>query len=241
MASFPIQGLSFDVGGTLIDVWPSVGHAYARVAARHGCADLEPSLLTERFLAAWRERSPGFDYSRDSWAAVVRSTFAHAGALAQDPVFFHDLYNHFAKAEPWRVYPDVVPILQTLRLRGFKLAVTSNWDDRLRPLLGDLQLLSYFDYITVSGELGVHKPHRAIFSATANGLGLPPDSIVHVGDHWTEDVLGARAAGMKAVHLRRGGIQGSEGVEGLGELWAYLGVDGRGGGGEPNLGSGSGQ
>src|SRR5580700_10426449 len=35
-AVLPIRAVTFDVGGTLIEPWPSVGRVYAEVAARHG-------------------------------------------------------------------------------------------------------------------------------------------------------------------------------------------------------------
>ena len=47
-----IKAITFDVGGTLIEPWPSVGHAYAEVAARHGVT-VEPDEVTSRFVKAW--------------------------------------------------------------------------------------------------------------------------------------------------------------------------------------------
>jgi phosphoglycolate phosphatase-like HAD superfamily hydrolase len=48
----PIQAVTFDVGGTLIDPWPSVGHVYAAVAAEHGLTGVDPESLNVRFAAA---------------------------------------------------------------------------------------------------------------------------------------------------------------------------------------------
>jgi putative hydrolase of the HAD superfamily len=47
-----------------------------------------------------------------------------------------------------------------LKRRGLKLGIISNWDDRLRPLLRELQLDSYFDSIVISGEAGRKSPTR---------------------------------------------------------------------------------
>jgi hypothetical protein len=57
------------VGGTLIEVWPSVGHVYAEVAARHGVDGLSAELINRRFAAAWKAARQ-FDYSRSDWAGL---------------------------------------------------------------------------------------------------------------------------------------------------------------------------
>ena len=64
-----ILAVTFDVGGTLIEPWPSVGAIYAEVAAEHGLPGLSAGELTRRFGAAWRTR-PDFGYTRAEWAAL---------------------------------------------------------------------------------------------------------------------------------------------------------------------------
>ena len=98
-----IQAVTFDVGGTLIEPWPSVGHVYAEVAARHGAGQLDVDLLNRRFATAWKAR-PGFDHAVEDWSAIVDETFA--GLIADIPsrTFFPDLYERFAQADAWRIY-----------------------------------------------------------------------------------------------------------------------------------------
>lgn len=200
-----IAAVSCDVGGTLIEPWPSVGHAYVEVARRHGGGGLDPIEVNRRFLAAWQGRGPAFDYSRAAWAALVADSLRGLSPLADDPDYFRELYEHFAGPAPWRVYPDVLPALEELRRRGYLLAVLSNWDARLRPLLTALGVARYFDWLGVSAELGVHKPDPRIFDRAVRALGVPPPAIAHVGDSFEEDVAGARAAGWRAVWLARDG------------------------------------
>jgi putative hydrolase of the HAD superfamily len=118
--------------------------------------------------------------------------------------FFPELYERFAQAGAWRVFEDVTPTLAVLRQRGLKLGVISNWDDRLRALLNSLKLADRFDGIVVSCEVGANKPAATIFEAAAQELGVPAPSILHVGDSFELDVLGARAAGLQAVQIARG-------------------------------------
>jgi putative hydrolase of the HAD superfamily len=188
-----IRAITFDVGGTLIEPWPSVGHVYATVAARFGVGGIAPEWLTENFRRVWKAQT-AFDYSRESWFDVVRETFGgHAAQLP--PEFFPAVFHRFADADVWRIYADVLPTLDQLAARGFKLGVISNWDDRLRPLLASLNLTRHFSSIVISCEEGATKPDTRLFILAARELGVAPGELLHVGDSLEFDVCGAEAAG----------------------------------------------
>lgn len=198
-----IKAVCFDVGGTLIEPWPSVGHVYASVAAEAGLPPHVPDELSTRFMTAWKLKA-GFDYSREAWGKIVVATFGGAPeAFDSKSPFFERLYARFAQASAWRVHDDVRPTLEILKRNRFRLAVISNWDDRLRPLLCRLELDDFFDCIQVSAELGVHKPAPEIFLRTTAALGVTPGEALHVGDSEDEDALGAAAAGLTAVLISR--------------------------------------
>lgn len=202
-ARSPIRAVTFDVGGTLIEVWPSVGHIYAEVATRHGAKGLSARLLDRKFAAAWRAAKQ-FRHSRSGWAGLVDATFRGLTARPPSETFFDELYACFAAPEAWRVFEDVVPTLGTLAARGLKLGLISNWDERLRPLLEQLKLADYFEVIVVSCEVRASKPSRTIFRHAVRKLGLPAGAVLHVGDSLSMDVRGARAAGLSALLLKRG-------------------------------------
>ena len=65
---------------------------------------------------------------------------------------------------------------------GIKLAVVSNFDTRLRPLLASLGILHLFDAVVISAEIGVEKPNPTIFEAACQQLDVRPEAAVHVGD-----------------------------------------------------------
>ena len=196
-----IQAVTFDVGGTLIEPWPSVGHIYAEVAAQYGHKNLQPEQLNQQFALAWRSKK-NFDHSRPAWFELVQKTFE--GLIPRfTRELFDELYARFACAEAWRVFDDIRPALDLLRRRGFKLAAISNWDARLRPLLEQLQLKEYFSAVVISVEAGVAKPATEIFQRAAFLLGQPPRRILHVGDGLTEDVLGAQSARFQTLLLNR--------------------------------------
>jgi putative hydrolase of the HAD superfamily len=196
-----ILAVTFDVGGTLIKPWPSVGHVYAEVAARHGCS-VSPTVLNQRFAQAWW-RLKKFNHSREEWAALVDETFAGLSQSTPRETFFHELYNRFAEASAWRVFDDVRPTLDALAARDFNLGIISNWDERLRPLLDQLGLSKYFEAIVVSQEVGFPKPSPVIFEHASRLLGLAPESILHVGDSREHDAEGATAAGFQMRWLAR--------------------------------------
>ena len=197
-----IKAITFDVGGTLIEPWPSVGHVYAEVAARFGVNGIAPGWLTENFRRVWKTRA-AFDYSRESWFAIVRETFGeHAAKLP--PEYFPAVFNRFAEADTWRIYDDVLPALETLARRGVKLGVISNWDGRLRPLLASLNLSRHFSSLVISCEVGATKPDSRLFACAAREFGVTPGEMLHVGDSMTMDVCGAEAFGATGRQVVRG-------------------------------------
>ena len=88
--------------------------------------------------------------------------------------------------------------------RDRRVAVLSNWPlartiDRYCEAAGWAEHLSA---IVVSQRVGTIKPHPAIFAAARAALGdPPPNAVLHVGDDWAADVVGAKRAGWRAVWL----------------------------------------
>jgi putative hydrolase of the HAD superfamily len=201
-AGRPIRAVTFDAGGTLIEPWPSVGAVYAEAARDAGFGEFSPSELESRFRGAWRNRGC-FDYSRTAWAALVKRAFTGLTSAAGDERLFLAMWNRFAEGAAWRIFPDVAPCLAALRARGISLAVISNWDERLRPLLRNLDLLEAFEFVLPSIEAAAPKPDLRIFHLAANRFSLPREEILHIGDSWLEDWEGARRAGFCALFLDR--------------------------------------
>ena len=212
-----IRAITFDVGGTLIEPWPSVGHVYAEVAARFGVGGIVPELLMRNFGLAWKARTH-FDYATESWFAIVLESFGdHATRLPAE--FFPAVFNRFADADVWRIYDDVLPTLETLAARGIKLGLISNWDARLRPLLTNLNLSRHFSSFVISCEIGATKPDARLFAQAARQLEVAPGEMLHVGDSLAMDVAGAEnfgALGRQIVRCKP--LAGVRQVASLGDL-----------------------
>lgn len=199
-----MRGVTFDVGGTLIFPWPSVGDVYASAANDVGVRGIDAAVVTRQFFDAWRDRK-GFDYSKEAWKHLVMRSFAGTPAAGQEERFFEKLYNDFGRASAWRMYEDVLPLLEWLKRAGKRLGVISNWDERLEPLLDELGLAVHFDVIIISHRAGVAKPDARIFYEAQSQFGIPPEGLMHVGDSRSEDMEGAANAGWRGVLLDRSG------------------------------------
>jgi putative hydrolase of the HAD superfamily len=184
---------------------------YAAVAKEFGI-QCEPDLITRQFADAWRARK-NFGYTLDEWRELVRQSFH--GSQSVLPEMFDAIYERFAEPGAWLIYEDVIPTLETLAEKGIKMAVISNWDERLIRTLEGLGLGCYFEKVIVSSALGAHKPDPRIFDHAARELGVPPGEIIHVGDSEREDVAGARAAGFQARRIRRSGVEKQDDINRL--------------------------
>jgi putative hydrolase of the HAD superfamily len=79
------------------------------------------------------------------------------------------------------------------------VGIISNSEGHLAELVEELGYRAIFPVIIDSGRVGVDKPDPRIFELAAQALAVPLAEIVHVGDAWEADVMGARAAGARAI------------------------------------------
>jgi putative hydrolase of the HAD superfamily len=115
----------------------------------------------------------------------------------------------------FRAFPDAAPALAALRERGLRVVCVSNWDCSLPEVLDGCGLGALLDGVVSSAAAGARKPDPRIFAAALELAGCVAAEALHVGDTASEDVAGARAAGIRAVHLDRDG--GGE-IDSLAEL-----------------------
>jgi putative hydrolase of the HAD superfamily len=203
----------FDAAGTLIAPAEPVGESYARLAREHGVA-LSPARIDDAFRRVFAAAPPNVhpgaaseraaELERAWWRARVRETFLAADGTARFPDFdayFAALWAHFATGAAWRPRPGAREALESLRAEGRRLAVVSNFDQRLRPILRDLALLEFFECVVLPADCGAAKPERRIFDACLERLALTAAQCVYVGDHAALDVRAARAAGLAAIDV----------------------------------------
>ena len=99
-------------------------------------------------------------------------------------------------------YPDALPCLVELRRRGYRVGIAGNQPQSCEQFLREAEV--DVDCIGTSAGWGVRKPEPEFFARVVTEAGVDPDEIAYVGDRVDFDVVPARAAGIVAVHLRRG-------------------------------------
>jgi HAD superfamily hydrolase (TIGR01509 family) len=101
--------------------------------------------------------------------------------------------------EPDDFYPDALPCIDELRSRGLRVGAVGN-----TPLESEKVLREHVDVLGSSGRWGIEKPAPAFFARILSVVGVPAGQVAYVGDRVDNDVEPALAAGMVAVHVRRG-------------------------------------
>ncbi|HEY2887057.1 MAG TPA: HAD family hydrolase [Candidatus Limnocylindrales bacterium] len=139
--------------------------------------------------------APPMDHEWDDDAAGRHSTPAEIASSV-------DAYSRaFVELVP--VPAEVGPLLEHLAAR-FDLAILSNW-----PLASTIDAYveaagwrSSLRAVVVSQRVGTIKPDPRIFRVTEAALGLEGRAILHVGDDWAADIVGAKRAGWRAAYFR---------------------------------------
>ena len=100
------------------------------------------------------------------------------------------------------LYPDALGCLEAVRALGLRIGIVGNQTQVLERWARE-SLLSA-DVISSSASLGVRKPDPRFFERIVELADCEPHELAYVGDRVDNDVLPAAAAGLVAVHVRRG-------------------------------------
>ena len=122
------------------------------------------------------------------------------------------LWNHLGIERPsaWNeleyeledLYPDAIACLEGVRELGLSVGVAGNQTAVLEQWARDAALP--VEVVSSSASLGVRKPDPRFFARIVELVGCAPDEVAYVGDRVDNDVLPAAAAGLVAIHVRRG-------------------------------------
>jgi putative hydrolase of the HAD superfamily len=219
--------LCLDAGFTLLSPKRTLAQSLAGVLEQNGHKVDEADLQ-----AAWQAADRWFwdEYARPdnvTWGddALIEETWRdyhsvmlrELGLDEQRKLLDLVLESQFA-ADAWEPYPDVIPMLETLRSssgggRGaLQIGIVSDWGSNLEGIVQRLGLDAYLDFVLASGAVGVAKPNPAFFSLAISRAEVSPDEALMVGDSLRADVEGARSAGMDAILIDRDGETKAEGV-----------------------------
>ena len=205
----PVRTLFLDAGGVLVHPnWTRVSEALARHGVQADAAVLaaaEPHAKRELDGPA---RHQATDDDSRGWV-YFNLVLAHAGIprSVQTDSALAELRAYHARHNLWETVPaEVAPALRRLRGDGLQLVVVSNSNGTLKAKMEVVGLAPLVDVLFDSHEEGVEKPDPRFFRIALDRSRADPAATVHVGDLYSIDVVGARAAGLRAVLFDAGGL-----------------------------------
>lgn len=207
-----IRAVFFDFYGTLAGWEPSAGDIQRRSAAAEGLdvdagaierAYPTANALLDRENAIQRLASRTPEQRESVLAEYERTLLATAGyGVSLETARAIWLRVRSAPKE-LALYPDARSTLEQLQGSGFILGVISNMGTDLPDYLEHMGIAGLIRAAISSGEVGVAKPHPAVFEAALREVGVNASEALHVGDGYESDVLGAASAGLGALFLQR--------------------------------------
>lgn len=209
-----IKAVFFDFYGTLVGWQPSAGEIQRAAAAAEGLeVDANRVELAYPTANAFLNKGNAESLLRDRPEADRDAFFAEFEQLLLSTAGY-DVSIEAAwaiwlkvRATPkeFALYPDALPAVEALHQEGFTIGVISNIGTELPDHVHNVGLGPYVAVTVSSGEVGVAKPHPAVFEAALRKAGVSAAEAVHVGDGYDSDVVGAANAGLHAIYLTREG------------------------------------
>lgn len=209
-----IQGVIFDLGGTLID-WPdwdedierrwglSYDYLVEQCPGRTWPVDKEAYVQAMRAAERHHWQQVAAQQISSTPTALLREGFQRLNWQANDQEVMLALDGYARAIYGWAIiFPDAIETLQMLRQRGYALGLLSNtwwaaeWHNADLALHGLTPLL---DKIVYTSDLPHSKPHPSVFYTVTERLQVDPTCCVMVGDRMVDDISGALGVGMRAV------------------------------------------
>jgi phosphoglycolate phosphatase len=195
----PIQALSFDLDGTLVDTAPEISEAVNRLLAEFRLPALSQELIT-------RQIGAGIEVLLERVVDELR--FIDPAGVARIPFarLMQRLRVHYDATAGSRVcaYPGAAAALAALKSNGVRLACLTNKDSGYaQRVLRNNGLDEFFELLVGGDSLPVRKPDAGAVRHVLEAFGVAAGEFVHVGDS-TTDVAAARNAGVASWVLPHG-------------------------------------
>ncbi len=192
--------VTFDLGQTLVDLDHEL--LARRVAERDGRID--PRTVERETAASWRAyndaKRRGVE-GQQAWLGFMHTLLTRSGlADSQARELSAWLWTEQPKHNLWRKPIDgMVALVDALEAANVPVGAVSNSEGGIRELLAELGWSHRFRCVADSGRLGFEKPDPRIFEWAAERLGVAADALIHIGDSWEADVVGALGVGARAI------------------------------------------
>ncbi|MEM2908151.1 MAG: HAD-IA family hydrolase [Candidatus Hadarchaeales archaeon] len=207
-----LKAVTFDVGGTLAEGGLDIG-TYQKKFLEY-LADLGFGVSREEYQRVMHSALEDLRKRRERLAEVKFEEF-YSGVLIAlrvppSPQIMEGIMKIYSENFRMLLKPQARGVLSELK-KSYELGIISNSMSGLsRDFLAREGLLDYFKVILVSRDVGVRKPSPEIFRRALELLGVKAHEAAHVGNSLEEDVVGAKAAGMRSVLLSSSAIEDAE-------------------------------
>ena len=191
------KAVIFDLFETLITEW---GHE--KYTKRKMCADL--GVDKDCFDPFWNEKGEDRYLGKIDFEGSILYAGSRMGVEIDAETLALVLRKRMAaKAASFdHILPEVFDMLNALRDRGLKTAIVSNCSSEEVQVLRESELYRYFDEVILSYEVGMKKPDLPIYEEAVSRLGVKAEDCLFVGDGGSDELPGARNAGMTALQAK---------------------------------------
>ncbi|MFA6227447.1 MAG: HAD-IA family hydrolase [Candidatus Paceibacterota bacterium] len=210
------RGVVFDFHFTIAHFYPSREKVYEKIFNKYGFTN-SPKDIARAFSRAWlkytdKELIEAFSQqidipSMENWWLEFHSGVFMTLGIEDKKIL--ELINKdisdlvYKDSSIYRLYPDVLETLSFLKKKKVKIGMITNAHGTIREIINELGITEYFDYITISCEVGLSKPDPKIFEYTFEKMGLHNKDVLFVGDSYHTDVVGSEIAGCAIAIIDR--------------------------------------
>lgn len=185
-----IEGLLFDLGGVVINI--DFDKAF-QIWQKHSPLDIE-QIRNLYSMDDHYERHERGEIDGSQYFAHLRQVLQLNGSDADIAIGWNAIFD--GEIEP--TINTLLAVRKTLPTFAF---TNSNATHQVEWMGRYPKVFEAFQHVFVSSELGLRKPEHAAFDAIAKATGIRPSATLFFDDT-LENVEGARAAGLQAVHVR---------------------------------------
>ncbi len=191
-----IKAINLDFYGTLVD-WLSVWIEVSGKIVSYNNLNLSP----KEFALEWRQIQRQL-LDKKEFTPFKENILSALIELCNKYKIKNNNYHEllFTKWKGIKPYPEVNKVLGKLKSR-FKLAICTNSSRDLFEICAN-KIPIKFDYIFISDETKVNKPHIRMYQIAIKSLGVAPKNILHVGSSQM-DIRGATNAGLVVCWINR--------------------------------------
>jgi YjjG family noncanonical pyrimidine nucleotidase len=200
-----VRAVLFDLDDTLFDHRVCARTALTTLHEAYDALRTRPFEEVERLHASFLEElhvrvTSGELPLEQARRERFRRLFTAVGVTASDDVVAEAADTYLGGyRQVRRAVAGAAALLAAVKERSQVGIVSNNLLEEQQGKLRQCGLDRFVDELVVSEETGMSKPDPRIFQIALDRLGRRADEVVMVGDSWAADVIGARAAGIRAI------------------------------------------